>query len=217
MGFKLTHKLPKRCLVAVSGGIDSMSALHFMSQVPDRVAAVIHVNHGSDHAKDAEAFVKTQCENMEIDLTVLKVEKEVAPGESLENFWRDARYECFQDAWESLGNLPIILAHTLDDCLEEYIMCTMIRGFSGTIPYAHGPCVRPFRNWLRTDIEKYAKQHGVQSIADPGNNDATFKRVWIRRYVVPRIRNLNPGIYRIVSKVILEQDERDQETQQERW
>ncbi len=46
----------------------------------------------------------------------------------------------------------------MDDSLEEYIMCTMVRGFSGTIPYAHGNfCIRPFRLWKRRDIEIYAQ------------------------------------------------------------
>ncbi len=212
MNFSLTHPLPERCVVAVSGGIDSLSVLHFLRRVEGRVASVIHVNHASgDFAEEAEVLVRDLCDREKIDLTVRRVMDHRGEGESREAFWREQRYRFFWDeAVVRQENLPIVLAHNLDDCLEEYIICTMIRGYSGTIPYKHGCCIRPFRMWERKDIVKYAKRHDINFLHDPSNDDDTrFLRAKIRRRVTPRIRNLNPGICSIVKKVIQQQDERD--------
>ncbi len=58
MSFRLTHPLPEKCIVAVSGGVDSLSALHFLRQVEGRVASVIHINHSSGvFSEESEALV----------------------------------------------------------------------------------------------------------------------------------------------------------------
>ncbi len=213
MNFKLTHPLPKKCIVAVSGGIDSIFALHFLNKIPGRVARVIHVNHASGaFAEEAEELVSKTCEKKKLDFTSRRIKEDREPGESRENHWREQRFRFFLDEF-AVYDLPIVLGHNLDDCLEEYIMATMVRGFSGTIPYKHGPCIRPFRMLKRLDIEAYSRKHPeLKWVEDPSNRDYTrFKRAFIRRLVVPRIRNLSPGVYNIVEKVIREQDLRDSE------
>lgn len=211
MNFRLTHPLPKRCIVAVSGGVDSLSALHFLSQVEGRVDRVIHINHASgSFAQEAESLVREVCGQKRINLTVREIEVHMGEGESRENFWRIQRYRFFWDEWAKF-NLPIVLAHNMNDCLEEYVICTMIRGYMGTIPYQHGCCIRPFRLWKRQDIESYAGKNDIRWLQDPSNDDdVKFLRAKVRRRLVPRLRNLNPGIYNIVEKVIREQDKRDQ-------
>ena len=210
MNFKLTHPLPERCIVAVSGGIDSMSILHFLNKVDGRVAGVIHVNHASgEFSEEAEVLVRQLCQDEKIDLEVRRVRDHMGEGESKEAFWRDQRYRFFWDN-NVMNRLPIVLGHNMDDCLEEYIICTMIRGYTGTIPYKHGCCIRPFRLWQRKDITSYAQRHNIKYLHDPSNDDdSRFLRAKVRRRVCPRIRNLNPGIYSIIEKVVREQDERD--------
>lgn len=212
MSFRLTHVLPRRCVVAASGGVDSTVALYWLSRVQDRVAKVVHVNHASGaFAESAQAQVEETCALLGLPLEVYHVDNPAPKeGESLENHWREERYRKLEEAHRNNDYLPIVLAHTLDDCLEEYVMSTMVRGFVGTIPYKRGPCIRPFRLWKRADIEDYAKANGLSWLDDPTNVDtARFKRAKIRRLVVPRIKNLNPGVYNIVERVIKEQDERD--------
>lgn len=211
MSFKLTHPLPDKCLVAVSGGVDSMVALHWLNQVPGRVAGVVHINHSTGRFADqAEELVRKTTQDLKLSLYLFQLRADPEEGRSLEEHWRDQRYRHFKEASAVAKNLPIALGHNLDDCLEEYIMCTMVRGFSGTMPYAHDPCFRPFRLWKRRSIEDYARKNDVQWIDDPSNMDYTrFRRAAIRRLVVPRIRFLNSGVYTLVEKIIREQDERD--------
>ena len=214
MNFKLTHGLPEKCIVAVSGGVDSLSALHFLNRVEGRVERVIHVNHATGvFAQDAEALVREVCERDEINLTVRRIREHRGEGESRENHWRDQRYRFFWDE-NARYNLPIVLGHNMDDCLEEYIICTMIRGYWGTIPYRHGCCIRPFRMWKRRDIELYASRYDIKWLEDPTNSDdARFLRAKVRRRVAPRIKNLNPGVYSVLENAINHQDEYDEDPQ----
>jgi tRNA(Ile)-lysidine synthase len=213
MSFKLTHSLPDKCLVAVSGGVDSMTALHWLNKVEGRVRGVIHVNHGTGHFADqAEKLVRDAAHSLKLPIFFFHLTRDPEEGASLESYWRDQRYRFFKEASTISGNFPVALGHNFDDCLEEYIMCTMVRGFSGTIPYAHDPCIRPFRLWKRSEIEEYAKKHSIPWMEDPSNLDHTrFMRAKIRKLVAPRVRYLNPGVYNIVEKVISVQDERDKE------
>jgi tRNA(Ile)-lysidine synthase len=210
MSFKLLHPLPSSVVVAVSGGMDSMSALHFLMQHPERVSHAIHIHHNTGaFADDAQRLVQGYCAKHGINLTIRRVVKEAEEGASKEEHWRDQRYRFFWDE-HALHNLPIVLAHNMDDCLENYIVSTMIDGHLGTIPYRHDPCIRPFRLWKRRDIREYAQRNHLPWIEDPSNREYTkYRRAKIRMHIIPRIKNLNPGIYKVVEKMIRVQDERD--------
>jgi len=203
--FKLTHSLPKKYWVACSGGIDSMSVLRFLRKpIKNGLIGAVHINHGTPHAQEAERFVKSFCKMTHIPLMSYKIPNKPPDGKSKECWWRNQRYSCFNNV---IGSAPIILAHNFDDCLEEYLMCTMVRDFRGTIPYNHGRCVRPFRLWKRKDIETYAERESVLFIEDPSNENVKFKRNYIRKHIVPHALKINPGLYKIVKRVMEKQDE----------
>lgn len=181
-----------------------MSALHFLRK-PSRngLLGVVHINHGTPHAKEAELFVKSFCKMTHLPIMSYKIPGDPPKGKSKECWWRDQRYSCFNSV---LGKAPIILAHNFDDCLEEYLMCTIVRDYRGTIPYSHGRCIRPFRLWKRKDIEEYANRNSVMFIEDPSNKDTQFTRNYIRKNIVPHALKINPGLYKIVKRVMKEQN-----------
>lgn len=211
MSFKLTHPLPEKCMVAVSGGVDSVTALHWLNRIEGRVQGVVHMNHNTgDYADSAEQTVRHLADKLSIPIFVRRLERSPEEGHSPENWWREQRYRWFTEVSAVEGNLPIVVAHNMDDCLEEYVMCTMVRGFSGTIPYAHGPCIRPFRLWKRVEIENFAIANKITWNEDPTNKDIyRFKRAFIRHELVPKVKELNPGVYKIVERMIGIQDMRD--------
>ena len=55
----ITGKIPERVAIAVSGGIDSMAVLDFLRRSRDVV--VLHYNHGTPYAPEAEALVRAYC------------------------------------------------------------------------------------------------------------------------------------------------------------
>lgn len=212
MKFRLTHELPKKCLVAVSGGVDSVSALHWLNRKSDRVEGVIHVNHNTGaFAESAQKTVEHLCEKLRLPLHLRKLDRRPEEGHSPENWWREQRYRFFKEVSAVNGNLSVVVAHNMDDCLEEYLMCTLVRGFVGTIPYAHGPCIRPFRLWKRESIESFARKENLCWNEDPSNlYTHKYKRAYIRYKMSPLAKELNPGIYNLVERAISDQDKRDE-------
>ena len=206
--FELTHKLPEKCLVAVSGGVDSVAALHWLSRKPGRVQGIVHVNHGTKFSERSEAAACALGKLYGLPVQVHRFDAQWFgnPGDSLESVWRDMRYESFETVHKLTG-LSIVLAHNFNDCLEEYLICTMVRGYFGTMPYAHGPCIRPFRKWKRSDIVDYAARNSLEWVEDPSNKDEKFLRTRIRHQVVPLVKNVNPGIWNLVEKAMDTQDQ----------
>lgn len=201
MLFKLTHPLPPVVVVACSGGADSVAALHWLQQ-SRRVSAVVHVNHGTGvFAEVSSEFVKRLCKLFEVPCDVLCA-PEVPPGENAEAFWRDFRYRVFKGY-----NEPVVTAHTLDDCVEELVFSNFVRGFSGVIPYRHANVIRPFRTWQRSSIIDYLGRHDVPYLTDPTNSDTSRKRSYIRHEIVPKLKELNPGLYKVVATKILKEAE----------
>ena len=210
MLFKLTHPLPEKVLVAVSGGVDSMAALHWLRRgAKNRVCGIVHVNHGPPgddlFADRAEALVLGVGQQLEIPVYVSKLKKCPGTG-SKEAWWRDQRYSFFRSVSQDNGDLPIVLGHNFNDCLEEYLMCTLVRERFGTIPYAHAPCIRPFRLWKRESIQQYADRQPIAYLEDPSNKDLAYKRNYIRHVLVPSVLKLNPGIWNLVERALYEQD-----------
>lgn len=198
--FRLLGKIPQSVALAVSGGIDSMVALHFLLQGRKDVE-VVHVNHGTDHGNVAVDFVKDQCDYYGVPFWCNSEETYVSNFTSnREAKWRDVRYEVF-DRYTRLNDKPLITMHHLDDCVETWLFSTL-NGKPKTIPYQRGNIIRPFLLVKSEQIKEYAKRHNVKYINDPSNNDYNFKRNYIRHRLVPEALVINPGLHKMVAKIV---------------
>lgn len=192
---KIQSKIPRTVGVAVSGGIDSMAILDFLSRNHD--VHVYHFNHGTEYGARAMSFVVDYCHTNRIPYTLGLVTRADKPKDkSREEHWRDERY-----AFLNSHNVPIVLGHHLDDCLETYLF-NMCHGKDHTIPYQHGNCVRPFRLTRKQALFDWASRHAVPWLDDPSNDDTDFIRNHIRKEMLPAALKVNPGIYKIVAKRI---------------
>jgi len=214
---QLINDLPEnnKYFVACSGGVDSMAILHWMAQGGRMPYVIIHVHHNTgQYADDALAFVTEAYKHYCFDLFVKKVTGVPPEGESKEAYWREQRYALFQEVLDDTGKkYPIVLAHNLDDCVEQYIMKTVLRpGKDLIIPY-NGPSntIRPFRTWRKDKIIDYAKRNNIKWIDDPSNKDIKFLRNWVRNILLPTIRLKNPGIYRQVKSLVLKESRKKDE------
>lgn len=197
MSRKLTQPISSPCYVAVSGGIDSMVALHFLSRA--RTPTIVHCDHGTAYGAIARKFVESYAQQRHIALNVHEIDTTAKPTNGLENHWRKFRMSVFNSY-----DAPVITAHHLNDVMESYLM-GMANGFPRMIaPYSdEGNMARPFLLWTRKDIEAYAQKHKVPYLEDPSNADTKFTRNYVRHVMMENVLRVNPGFEKVIRKKVL--------------
>jgi tRNA(Ile)-lysidine synthase len=200
-------------LVAVSGGLDSVTllhALHEVSQDLDLKLSVGHVNHGLRGAgSDAdEAFVAERSAALGLPFRAARV----VPGAlregrasrarpTLQEAARRLRYRALDALAGELGAECIATGHTADDQAET----VLLRVLRGTAPSglagipARSPDGRVVRPWLRTfraDLERFARERGLSWREDPSNRSERFARSRLRGRLPELARDFNPKLLR---------------------
>lgn len=189
-----------RIIVALSGGADSVSLLHALLSLKEKLEIEIsacHFNHrlrgqGSDND---EKFVRELCQKLEIDCIVGQAEK--SGLYKSEDSARSARYAFFEKILqEGRGDL-VATAHNLNDQAETLLLRlvrgTGIRGLR-SIPFSRQFFIRPLLDISRDEIEKYLKENGIPYVTDLTNFEPDFLRNQIRINLLPQFKKLNPNI-----------------------
>ena len=186
--------LPRNLHVAVSGGVDSIAALHFLSR--NHKVTAVHINHNEGNSDKAESAVRLLCKSLRCNLIVKRVVNEQPPRISLEEFWRNERYSVFH----SINNV-LVTAHTLNDCVETWVWSSL-HGEGKIIPYSNRNVLRPFRLNDKSQFVKWAKKHNLSWVEDSSNADLTLTRNYIRNVMMPSILKVNPGIATTIKKKV---------------
>ena len=125
---RIIGKIPPSVTVACSGGIDSMVAVHFLRQGRRKVN-LAYFNHDTQHSHKAQKFVENYANQEKLNLFIGRVQGRKGKR-SLEEFWRDERYDFLQ----RVGSDYTITCHHLDDCVETWLMSSF-HGQSKLIPF----------------------------------------------------------------------------------
>ncbi|MCR5825769.1 MAG: tRNA lysidine(34) synthetase TilS [Oscillospiraceae bacterium] len=184
-------------LVAVSGGVDSISLLHWLHARGVRVAAG-HLHHGlrGAAADGDEAFVRDFCAQRGIPFCVRHGDVGALArtlGVSTEEAGRAARYDFLEHTAAEIGASRIATAHHADDNAET-LLFQLVRGARsglGGIAPMRGPYIRPFLGVTRAEIEAYAAEHGLSHRLDEMNLDDSFSRNYLRHEIMPRLSRVN--------------------------
>lgn len=187
------------CL-AYSGGRDSTVLLHVLAALqPARRLRAVYVNHGlHPDAEQWGAQCAAQCERLGVDLTVLRTELNVAPGESLEDAARQARYAALRA--ELAPEEVLVTAHHKQDQLET-VLLGMLRG-GGVAGQAGMPAagsqhglllLRPLLEVDAALVEAYARAEELEWTEDPSNRNPAFDRNFLRLRVLPQVLERWPG------------------------
>jgi len=210
-------------VVAVSGGADSMSLLLAISDLIKRkkldlriVAA--HFDHKirPDSNHDLE-FVADFARSHGLEMAHGEWRREA--GGNLEQNARDARYEFLKSTADRINAGYVLTAHTMNDQAETFLM-NLIRGagpdgLSGMkpkraiatemfgnedepfLPFVEPviTVVRPLLRWAkRRDTENFCLEHKIDFRRDPMNEDLNFRRIWVRKVLIPMMEEANPKI-----------------------
>ena len=189
-------------LCAVSGGLDSMCLLRFVTfwgRARGIPVAAAHFNHQLRPTADRdEAFVRNACAAWNVPLAVGRGDvKKLAEGEglSVEEAARKLRYAFLETASEERNGAWILTAHNADDNAETLLMNlirgTGIKGLAG-IPRQREKILRPFLRLTRAELAEYAAAHDISHVEDETNADPeAAARNLVRLRVMPLLRQVN--------------------------
>jgi tRNA(Ile)-lysidine synthase len=191
-------------LVAVSGGVDSMTLLDLLDRHRERLGLrlhVAHVHHGlRGRAADRDAaFVMAEAARRGLAASVCRLDPaERRRGESVEMWARSARYACLDALAAQVRASRIAVAHTLDDQAETVLLHllrgTGPRGLAGIPPMRH-LILRPLLSVSRGDIEAYAAARGLAFRTDASNASKAHLRNRVRHDLLPLLaKRYNPRI-----------------------
>jgi tRNA(Ile)-lysidine synthase len=178
---------PGKYVLAVSGGIDSMTLLDLLSNLDGVELVLAHFNHGirPDAIKDEE-FVRRKVKKYGLPLET--GQGNLGPQASEEKA-REARYKFLRDVAEKYEAGSIITAHHQDDMLETAII-NILRGTGpqGLVAMQSNPeIIRPMLNVPKKEILKYAKAHKLEWVDDESNDDLAYLRNYVRAKLITKL------------------------------
>ncbi|MEL6946626.1 MAG: tRNA lysidine(34) synthetase TilS [Pseudomonadota bacterium] len=197
MGVSEALERHEACLLAVSGGGDSMALLGYVAEILNAQrqsgttkptqAWVATVDHGlRPEAKQEAVFVAKEAQRLGFCHTTLTLDPSDIKSENL----REARYARLVEHAKTVGAQAIFLGHTLDDQAETLVMrakratpASATRGLSGIPARAtHDGIVleRPLLNTGRQTLRAWLTARGTQWLDDPTNENPAYERARTR-------------------------------------
>ena len=175
-----------------------MACLHYFLDRGFNVEIAHFVHEFSAFASIEKQFVNKVANQLGVKLH-LAVQEGYLTGQSKEEFWRNGRYEFFKRF-----DCPVITGHTLDDAVEWYVY-SALNGQPKVMNYQNGNVVRPFILYKKSQLVSFLKSRNVQWLEDPSNKLTEFaKRNLVRHSVLPEALKVNPGLYNMVKRMIVE-------------
>jgi tRNA(Ile)-lysidine synthase len=192
----LTQISTERVWVACSGGADSLALAAATAFVAPRLgiaAGLVTVDHGLQR-KSSEQARRVAALGYELGFDpVTAVRVRVAGTGGPEAAARDARYSALA---RTAGDAPVLLGHTLDDQAETVLLGlgrgSGARSLAG-MRAADGPWLRPLLGVRRATTEAACAALGFVPWDDPHNADPAFRRVRVRREVLPLLEDVLAG------------------------
>ena len=210
-----------RVVVAVSGGLDSMTLLHVLHELAVEnhwQLTVAHLNHrlrGRSSLAD-ERLVASVAKKSELPVITERMDVRAfarAKKLSLEMAARNLRHDFLARTARAAGATVIALAHHADDQVELFFL-RLLRGSGGEGLAGmdwRGPSpsdrritlVRPFLDVPKSTLRAYAEELKVPYREDASNAWLGIRRNRIRHELLPLLRrHYQPAIDRTVLRVM---------------
>lgn len=184
----------KKILVAVSGGADSMSLLHFLynhQKDLDIQLGIAHVNHKQrQESEHEEAYLHHWAEEHKVPF-----HDSAFSGKFSENAARTFRYEFFKQVMKDYDYSALVTAHHADDQAETIFMRLLrgsrlrhLTGISAIRPFGTGQIIRPFLHLTKAQLPV------TFHFEDRSNTSLAYLRNRIRLSYLPTLSQENPKI-----------------------
>lgn len=182
----------KRVLVALSGGLDSMTLFNLLYQNRKKLGIeilVAHVNHKQrPESDDEERILLKKMEELGVDCATSSFS-----GKFSEKNARDFRYDFFSKVMADKGCTALVTAHHQDDQTETIFM-RLIRGsrlrhlvgMTDRQPFGAGELIRPLLNFKKSDFP------ATFYFEDESNQGTAYLRNRVRNLYLPQLEEENP-------------------------
>lgn len=184
----------KKILVAVSGGADSMSLLHFLynhQKDLDIQLGIAHINHKQrQESEHEEAYLRHWAEEHKVPFHY-----SAFSGKFSETAARTFRYEFFKQLMKEYDYSALVTAHHADDQAETIFMRLLrgsrlrhLTGISAIRPFGTGQIIRPFLHLTKAQLPV------TFHFEDRSNTSLAYLRNRIRLCYLPTLSQENPKI-----------------------
>ena len=180
---------PGSYVLAVSGGVDSVSLLHLLAQRPQPAYkfTVAHFDHGiRDDSNQDRQLVQAAARHYGLPFIYLDGHLSPITNEAVA---RKARYDFLHNVRHLTGAQAIITAHHQDDLLETALI-NIVRGTGrrGLSSLKSTDVVkRPILHVPKAEIYDYARDNQLVWNEDSTNRDQAHLRNYLRHQVIPRL------------------------------
>lgn len=200
----------RKFLLAVSGGIDSMTMAELFRNMGLNIA-IAHCNFGlrGKESDGDEEFVQRYAKSHHLPFHAKRMETMKYAGEkkiSIQMAARDLRYRWLHELSKKYKYDFTCIAHNSDDAVETFFINLLrgsgIAGLTGMDELAnHFSCsgnaevfmvIRPLLHFSRREIEEYARQNKIEWREDSSNSSDKYQRNKIRHRLLPLLEELQP-------------------------
>lgn len=206
-----------KLLLAVSGGVDSIVMMDAMALLADRLRFSLYVAHFNHKLRglssdNDEVLVRNKCKeyNLHFYSGSGNVKQYSSRNSlSIEHAARILRYNFFERTARNIGVDIVSTAHTEDDLVETFFI-NLFRG-SGLTGLSSMPSkrkfvknvslVRPFLQFSKSQLYKYAEIRNLQWNEDETNTLLNYTRNKVRQDLIPKLINeYNPALINIITR-----------------
>jgi len=191
---KAYFKQHRKVLLAISGGLDSMTLLNLLYKYQkelDIELILAHINHKQRIEADQE---EKQLKEIAQKLGV-KILTSSFSGVFSEKSARDFRYNFFKKVMQEEDCTALVTAHHADDQAETIFMRILrgsrlryLSGMKDRQPFGGGELIRPLLEFSKTDFPT------VFHFEDASNFENTYFRNRVRNQYFPLLETENPRI-----------------------
>lgn len=199
--------LPRRWLLAVSGGLDSMVLAEILWRWRRYLKAEIkiaHVHHGSD----ANLEFRNQAQRLVRKWAAAHKVHFITNPPRARKLKSEAELRGFRlhelERWRRKLKMDLVVfAHHRDDLLEtrllRLIRGTGMQGLSAM--RLHSACkLRPLLGITRAELEQYARARDLEWVEDPSNSASDAFRNWLRREWLPHLETRQKGALKSLAR-----------------
>ena len=193
-------------------------------------AVHVHHGLRGEEADADLAFVEALCLRLAVPLHVRRVSvperlartKLAGEPETVEEAARNLRYEAFRQLVAEGHADSVLTAHTLDDQAETVLMKLLRGAWTEGLGAIHpvvlvqgttnreqrvankecsGQILRPLLRVRRAELEEFLRASGQAWRTDSSNGDDAFTRNRVRHELMPKLREYNPAVDRMLANL----------------